>query len=186
MVDIKSKSQKSPVTDQSCLTRREFLIAGGGASLTFLLLSIPGVDKAIALPAKEKDYPKKKIGILSQLKEEVPIEFQYPFESSTSSCTLVKLGTPAGGGVGPQDDIVAFSNLCTHLGGPLKGTYRKGFRAMGPCPYHLTTYDLTRYGIVISGHATESLPQVLLEVKDDEIYATGMRGLVYGRVDNLK
>jgi arsenite oxidase small subunit len=39
---------------------------------------------------------------------------------------------------------------------------------------------------VISGHATESLPQVLLEVEENgDIYATGMRGLVYGRTNNL-
>jgi len=48
----------------------------------------------------------------------------------------------------------------------------------------LTRFDLTRYGIVVSGHATESLPQILLEEEDGQIFATGVRGLIYGRVDN--
>jgi arsenite oxidase small subunit len=45
---------------------------------------------------------------------------------------------------------------------------------------HLTTFDLTRHGMVISGHATESLPQIVLEVQGDDIYAVGVQGLVYG------
>ena len=40
--------------------------------------------------------------------------------------------------------------------------------------------------MVISGHGTESLPQILLEVEGDNIYAGGMIGLIYGRYDNLK
>ena len=55
----------------------------------------------------------------------------------------------------------------------------------GPCPTHLTTFDLTRHGIVIAGHATESLPQITLEVQGDDIYASGVLGLVFGRRDNL-
>ena len=54
------------------------------------------------------------------------------------------------------------------------------------CPFHLSTFDLTRHGILISGQAYQSLPQVLLEVKGREIYAVGMIGLIFGRHDNLK
>jgi arsenite oxidase small subunit len=49
----------------------------------------------------------------------------------------------------------------------------------------LTTFDLSRYGIVIAGHASESLTQVMLEVDGDDIYATGFAGLVYGKHANL-
>ena len=42
-----------------------------------------------------------------------------------------------------------------------------------------------RLGIVISGHATQSLPQVLLEVRDGDIYGTGVRGLLYGLASNV-
>ena len=98
---------------------------------------------------------------------------------------LVKLGTAAGGGVGVDNDIVAFSTLCTHMGGPMDGTYNKIHKGLGPCPLHLTTFDLTRHGIMIGGHATESLPQVMLEVEGDAIYAVGVMGLIYGRASNL-
>ena len=59
-------------------------------------------------------------------------------------------------------------------------------KALGPCPLHLTTFDLTRHGIFISGQAYQSLPQVLLELEGDDIYAVGMFGLIYGRFDNLQ
>jgi arsenite oxidase small subunit len=62
----------------------------------------------------------------------------------------------------------------------LQGTYKDAYQALGPCPLHLTTFDLTRHGMVISGHATESLPQIVLEVQGDDIYAVGVQGLVYG------
>ena len=55
----------------------------------------------------------------------------------------------------------------------------------GPCPLHLSTYDVTRHGILVSGQAYQSLPQVLLELDGDDIYAVGMFGLIYGRYDNL-
>ena len=55
---------------------------------------------------------------------------------------------------------------------------------MGPCPSHLSTYDLTRHGMVVAGHATEGLPQVLLETRGDDIYAVGVMGLIYGFSNN--
>jgi arsenite oxidase small subunit len=39
--------------------------------------------------------------------------------------------------------------------------------------------------MVVAGHATESLPQVVLEVEGGDIYAKGILGLVYGKRDNL-
>ncbi|MEZ6152138.1 MAG: hypothetical protein R3C09_18710 [Pirellulaceae bacterium] len=45
---------------------------------------------------------------------------------------------------------------------------------------YLTTFDLTRHGIVVAGHATERLPQIILEIDGDQIYATGIVGLLYG------
>jgi arsenite oxidase small subunit len=46
-------------------------------------------------------------------------------------------------------------------------------------------YDLRRHGIIVSGQAYQSLPQVLLEMNGDDIYAVGMMGLLYGRNENL-
>jgi arsenite oxidase small subunit len=95
------------------------------------------------------------------------------------------MGTRAGGGIGPDEDVVAFNYACTHQGGSLFGSYKKDTKSLGACPLHLSTYDLTRHGILISGQAYQSLPQVLLELEGDDIYATGIFGLIFGRYDNL-
>jgi arsenite oxidase small subunit len=161
-----------------CISRRQFLLAGG-ALIT--LAAIPGMVHA-AVKALKADYPRQKIGKLSALKLGQPIDFAYPYSDVQN--LLVKLGAPAGGGVGPDRDIVAFNQMCTHMGGPLQGSYKADHQVLGPCPPHLTTFDLTRHGMVVSGHATESLPQIVLEVQGDDIYAVAVMGLVYGYASN--
>ena len=131
-------------------------------------------------------YPRKKIAKLGELKTDVPIGFEYPDDGAFASSMLVKMGTEAGGGIGPQKDVVAFNYFCTHQGGDLSGTYKGDTKSLGACPLHLSTYDLTRHGILISGQAYQSLPQVLLELDGDDIYAVGVFGLIFGRYDNLQ
>lgn len=53
-------------------------------------------------------------------------------------------------------------------------------RSCGPCPLHLSTFDLTKFGMIVSGHATSSLPQITLEAEGDDIVATGVQGLIWG------
>lgn len=163
-----------------CVTRRGFLLAGGTGGAA-LLVTVPGM--AWPVWAKTTGYPRKLISKVSQLKTDVPIAIEYP--DSESPAMLVKLGAPAGGGVGGDGDIVAFSTLCTHMGAPMDDTYKAKYKGLGPCPLHQTTFDLTRHGMVVAGHATVSLPQVILEVKGDNIYAIGVMGLIYGRASNI-
>ncbi len=106
------------------------------------------------------------------------LEFNDPYPDVRN--ILVKLGVPAGAGIGAGKDVVAFNQQCTHMGGPLDGTYQPRHQVLGPCPLHLTNFDLTRHGMVASGHATESLPQIVLDVQGDDIHAIGVMGLVYG------
>jgi len=168
-----------------CWNRREFLFVGAGTVTTIALSSVFGSTAALAGKAKLAKYPQKMIARLSGLKTDEPIDFLYPSDDATyAQCFLVKLGERAGGGVGPQEDIVAFSSLCTHMGGLLNRSYNSEHKIAGPCPSHLTTFDLTRHGMVIAGHAVESLPQIVLEVKRDKIYATGVAGLIWGAADN--
>ncbi len=139
--------------------------------------------------AEVATYERKKVASLNDLKVDTPVAMFYPFDASdlNSLSFIVKLGTAAGGGVGPDNDIVAFSTLCTHVGGDLSATqktYLKEHKILGPCPLHLTTFDLTRHGMVVAGHATQSLPQVVLEADGDDIFATGILGLIYGKRDN--
>lgn len=169
-----------------CLTRRAFLFRSSTVVAgTLLLPALPGM-KGKALAAEVARYPRKRIGKLSKLKTNKPVYFSYPDEGANSGSMLIKLGVPAGGGIGRDGDVVAFNSLCTHMGGPLGSTYQPADQALGPCPFHQSTFDLTRHGMIISGHATESLPQVLLELEGNDIYAVGLIGLIYGRYDNLK
>ncbi|HRP94868.1 MAG TPA: arsenate reductase (azurin) small subunit [Rhodocyclaceae bacterium] len=164
---------------RACMSRRSFLLSGG-ALIT--LAALPGGALA-ALQALKSDYPAVKVAGLSQLKLGEPIPFNYPYDDVRN--IIVKLGVPAGGGIGPDQDIVAFNQQCTHQGGPLDGTFKREHQILGPCPLHLTTFDLTRHGMIVSGHATESLPQIVLELRGDDIYATGVLGLIYGYSANL-
>ncbi len=169
----------------ACMSRRAFLLSGGLSVAVVALGSLPGAGWAAGQPplALRATYPRQRIGKLSALKKGVPVEFAYPYP--VVSNILVKLGVPAGGGIGPDQDVVAFNQQCTHMGGPMQGTYKDAYQVLGPCPLHLTTFDLTRHGMVVSGHATQSLPQIVLEVQGDSIYAVGVMGLIYGYSSNI-
>lgn len=166
-----------------CWSRRQFLLAGGTA-LTVIALGDLAWAQGKGLALQRAAYPRKLVGRVSQLRADRPVPFAYPWDDAHSQNLLIKLGVPAGGGVGPQNDIVAFNTLCTHMGGPLGGSYKAAHKILGPCPLHLTTFDLTKHGMVVAGQATESLPQIVLEVKGDSIYAVGVMGLIYGYHDN--
>ena len=188
--DIVSK-EKSAAHGKCMMTRRGFLMTSGAATAvsTVGISLFPGTSNAFSSSAQVIGYPRKKIASLSDLKDDQPFDFNYPDEVRNNQCILVKMGgTQGGGGVGQKKDIVAFSYLCTHQGGPMQGSYRVAGdqRVLGQCPFHLSTYDMRRHGIIVSGQAYESLPQVLLELDGNDIYAVGMLGLVFGRNTNLK
>ena len=171
---------------KKCLmSRRAFLLTSGIATATVMVtLNHNGAEAKV--PATVATYPRKKIATLSSLKVDEPLEFVYPDEGAYAEAMLVKMGTEGGGGIGPDKDVVAFNYFCTHQGGSLMDTYKGDTKSLGACPLHLSTYDLTRHGILISGQAYQSLPQVLLELDGDDIYAVGIFGLIYGRHDNLQ
>ncbi len=178
-------SKKDHPAGKCLMSRRKFLLSSGIATSTVMVTMNTGVAAA-KIPAMVSTYPRKKIGKLSALKADQPVAFEYPDEGAYAQSMLVKLGTEAGGGIGPRKDVVAFNYFCTHQGGDLSGTYKADTKSLGACPLHLSTYDLTRHGILISGQAYQSLPQVLLELDGDDIFAVGVFGLIFGRYDNLQ
>ena len=185
-----TRSQKRAKAKQKppkCLmNRRQFLLTSGMTTATVMVMINAGTPFAQQVPAMVATYPRKLVAKLSELKQDEPVDFQYPDEGAYAEGMVVKMGVPAGGGVGPDKDVVAFNYVCTHQGGSLTGTYKADTKSLGACPLHLSTYDLTRHGILISGQAYQSLPQVLLELDGDDIYAVGVFGLIYGRFDNLQ
>jgi len=99
---------------------------------------------------------------------------------------LVKLGVKAQGGVGPDGDIVAFSQFCQHLG-CVYGFVPAGkspscdntFKSSGPVGYCCCqggVYDLLQAAKVTDGPPPRSVPQVLLsfDASSGDISAIGM------------
>jgi arsenite oxidase small subunit len=103
------------------------------------------------------------------------VAFYYPDQNA--SAWLVKLKTPAFEGVGPEQDIVAFSGICTHMGCPV------GFDGdRFVCPCHYSMFDPAKNGHVYQGLASDYLPQITLRLDAaGDIHAERMSGLVWGR-----
>lgn len=168
------------------ISRRSVLKLGGGVAasaamgvteLTHAATSAPVGEGRVNLP-----YQMKVIVNAQQLQVNAPVLFFYP--DAASPCTLIKMGTPVPGGVGPERDIVAFSTLCTHMGCSV--AYDVG-QKLFKCPCHFSLFDPESTGQMVSGHATENLPSILLEYnpQDDSVRAVAVEGLIYGRQSNL-
>ncbi len=97
---------------------------------------------------------------------------------------IVRTGTPSIGGVGPNGDVVGYSAVCAHMGGPVQ--YDPNTNC-GVCPYHYSQYDLTRDGMPVIGHPNQYLAMLVLEYDSSSgnIYALGFNRLVYGVYNNV-
>jgi arsenite oxidase small subunit len=141
--------------------------------------------------AAATSFPKLLIGNISSLQVNVPISFYYPLDTEPN--LLIKVGQAAQGGVGPDGDIVAFSNICQHLGciydflapgnsPPCLASYTAA-QPMGYCCCHGSQYNFLEAAEVIGGPAPHPVPMVTLEVDSSgNIYATGMGPpVIYGK-----
>ena len=181
-----TRREAAKAVGHKCLVSRRNFLIGAGVTTTIMITLDPGTPQAQQVPAQITEYPRKFITTLSSLKQDEPFDFNYPDEGEYSENMIVRMGVEGGGGIGPDKDVVAFNYACTHQGGSLFDSYKADTKSMGACPLHLSTYDLTRHGILISGQAYQSLPQILLELEGDDIYATGIFGLIFGRKNNLQ
>ena len=165
------------------VSRREFLkfsggVAAGAAALPTTAEAAPAPDVgSTVLP-----YKAKPVGKAGALAVNQPVNFTFP--DASSPCALVKIGNPVPGGVGPNQDIVAYSTMCTHMGCPVAyDPAQKTFK----CPCHFSMFDAEKGGQMICGQATENLPRVVLRynAKDDAVTAVAIDGLLYGRQSNI-
>lgn len=184
---------------ESADSRRNFLKIALSFSLVLVMAGLVSVTKVLYSPATSNQtsasttsggtassspFPKVKIANLASIKVNAPVSFNYPLDDEPN--ILVKLGQKAMGGVGPDGDIVAFSQLCQHLG-CVFGYTRPGsspscdssFTADGPVGYcccHGSVFDLANGGKVIGGPSPRPSPQVILEVDSasGDVYAVGM------------
>lgn len=169
------------------LNRRFFLKSGGSAAALAGSVFIPIANANAATPsapagATTLNYPYKAVGKAKGMPVNDVVNFTYPDESSP--CVAIRMGHPVPGGVGPNNDIVAYSSLCTHMGCPV--AYDGGTRTF-KCGCHYSVFDPEMGGQMVCGQATENLPMVKLQydAKSDTVTAVGIDGLIYGRQANV-
>jgi len=160
-------------------SRRDFLKIAMTASALLAFGGVGTVLKAISNPAPpgtsaSLTFPRVRVADTS-VSVNSPIYFNYPLDSEPNF--LVKLGTKVDGGVGPNGDIVAFSEICQHLGCPVafetSSSYSSG--QVGRCHCHGSFFDLLQSAKVVHGPSPLPLPQVQLEVDSSgNIFAKGM------------
>lgn len=171
------------------LSRRIFLKSSGSAAAAGVgaagaaLMATPA---AAATPAGSNSttlaYPKRSVGKAGGMPVNQAVNFAYP--DASSPCVALRMGSAVPGGVGPNKDIVAFSQLCTHMGCPVQ---YEGATKTFKCNCHFSIFDPENGGQMVCGQATEDLPRVLLEydAKSDGVAAVGVDGLIYGRQANI-
>ncbi len=172
-------------------SRRNFLKAGLAFAVVFVVAGIAAVTKSLLSPQSTQrtstassTFPRANVGKISDLALGKSLTFNYPLEETPN--ILVKLGLKAEGGIGPDGDIVAFSQICQHLGciygylGPgASPSCDSTYKASGPVGYcccHGTVFDFVTGAKVIAGPSPRPQPQVILEFDGStgDIYAVGM------------
>jgi arsenite oxidase small subunit len=162
--------------------RREFfkVTALGGASV--LTSTFSGESGAAQSRKEAHESPEVPVAVSQKLQNHTPFIFYYP--DKASPCLLIKTGSPTPEGVGTNQDIVAFSAMCTHMGCTV--FYDSESRTI-KCPCHFSVFDPEKSGQMVCGQATADLPRIHL--KEDpltgQIVAIGITGHLYGRVTNV-
>ncbi|BBG24786.1 arsenate reductase (azurin) small subunit [Sulfuracidifex tepidarius] len=125
-------------------------------------------------------YQKQKVANYNSLTVGSPVSVTY----MGYPAYVVRTGKASIGGVGPNGDVVGYSAVCAHMGGPVQ--YDPNTNC-GVCPYHYSQYDLTKDGIPVIGHPNQYLAMLVLEYDSStgDIYALGFNRLVYGVYNNV-
>ncbi len=141
------------------VSRREFFkfvtLASGGLAAGSVAMAA-----WTQLPKKEISFEPAAIAKISDLQPGKALAFSYPRPSDL--CLLVQK---------PDGDYVAYSRRCTHLSCPVD--YQPDRHRLF-CPCHNGAFSVED-GTVLQGPPPHPLPQVLVEVRGDEIWATGVK-----------
>ncbi len=151
-------------------SRRGFLKSTAG--ITAVAVAVPSLFAS--QNSKNENfygYEDKVVGLFSKLESNGEMDFNYP--DADSPCKAVWV----------NGEIKAYSLLCTHKGCPIMyKASTKSFR----CPCHFSEFDAELDGQMTIGQATENIPEILVKVKDGNVIAFGINGLIYGRESNIK
>ncbi|MDA4113527.1 MAG: Rieske 2Fe-2S domain-containing protein [Thaumarchaeota archaeon] len=180
--------------------RRTFLKATVVASAALAVGGIAALSKTITTPGEAqassttavtfprvqvKDITSGLLATVNNLVTNASLNFYYPLDNEAN--IMVKLGVAVPNGVGPDGDIIAYSDICQHLGcnpgfvaAGKSPPCNPAYSAKGPemyCCCHGSIYDMADNAKVIGGPAPYPVPRVILEVDSSgNIFATGMTG----------
>lgn len=140
------------------VARRDFMKFMVLTSLAFTVGQ--GMIGAQSLLQRSSEPPgERMIGRLSDLPLGGVLMFNYP--RPHDACILIRTA---------EDELLAYSQKCTHLSCAVIPKPEEGIIL---CPCHQGYFDL-KTGRVISGPPPRPLPRILLDLRGDEIYATGV------------
>ena len=112
-----------------------------------------------SLLRRRETPPGRDIGRLQDIPVGGSMTFQYP--EPGNPCILVRSG---------EREVVAFSQLCTHLSCPvIPDVAEKRLH----CPCHNGNFDLMS-GQPVSGPPRRPLPRIAVEIRGDRIHAIGL------------
>jgi arsenite oxidase small subunit len=181
MTSSKDTEKEKPDGDKEVDTsRRDFLKIAMTLSAVMAFGGIGTVLKSISNPAppgasNATTFPRVQVSN-TNIPVNSPVYFNYPLDSEPNF--LVKLGQKAAGGIGPNQDIVAFSQICQHLGCISISYQATGGSTGGPvakCSCHGSVFDMLQSAKVVGGPSPRPLPQVQLDVDaSGNIFAKGM------------
>ncbi len=187
MGSTETKEKELSETESSKRNFLKLILTLGGLATLGSLASIFRILAFVPSPtegATKLSWPMIKIANISSLDPAKPLLFNYPLVDTPS--VLVKCGRKADNGVGPYSDIVAFSNVCQHLGciylaltpntsPPCNSAYLAS-APEGYCCCHGGQYDFLLDAKVLGGPPPRPVPRVILTYDDStgNIYAIGM------------
>jgi Rieske Fe-S protein len=146
--------------EEAQVTRREFCNFLTLTS-TALFASAAGVAGNAAFANREAQiFPPLKIEGAANLTPGTSLNFRYPGEDDTA--ILVRAA---------DGQFFAYGQKCTHLACPV---YYEQRRQRLECPCHEGGFDI-RSGNVLYGPPPRPLDQIVLEVRDNEVWAVGRK-----------
>lgn len=143
------------------VTRREFFkfltLASGGIAVGTTALAL-----IAKLPRTERRFEPAQICTVADLRPGSALPFTYP--CPTDLCILVCTR---------EGEYRAFTRRCTHLSCPV--VYRADERGEQLfCPCHNGAFSVED-GRVLQGPPPHPLPEIMLEVRGDQVWALGVR-----------
>ena len=187
MGSTESEQREFSETEGSKRNFLKLILTLGGVATLGTLASIFRILAFVPSPtggATNLSWPMIKIANISSLDPAKPLHFNYPLVDTPN--VLVKCGRKADNGVGPDSDIVAFSNVCQHLGcffsvltsnsSPLCNSAYLASAPEGYCCCHGGQYDFLHDAKVLGGPPPRPVPRVILKYDSStgDIYAIGM------------